>query len=248
MSWILTNALAAILLPPLSLFLLGGAGWLLLKLRDPVLGKTLLLTALALLWIFSTPFFSFQLITQLEAQTPASQNCKPQAIVVLGAGTYFNAPEYGGDTITPLGLERLRLAVHLHRQTHLPILLTGGQPDGGKTPEAVLMQSELATDFNIQAKWIEIASANTRENAFFSHRILQANGIGDIYLVSQAWHMPRAQAVFAKAGFCVTPASTGYRTRNRISLLSFIPDSNALAESRIALHEIIGIARYRLSA
>jgi len=248
MSWILTNTLAAFLLPPLSLFLLGGTGWLLLHRRHPILGKSAIFAAIFLLWILSTPFFSFQLITLVEAQARSNTNCNPQAIVVLGAGTYFSAPEYGGDTVPPLGLERLRLAAHLYRNTHLPILLTGGQPDGGKTSEAELMKAVLENDFKVPAKWIEGASTNTRENAALSHRILLKNGIDSIYLVSQAWHMPRAQQIFAKFGLCVAPASTGYRTRNRINLLAFIPDSKALAESHIALHELLGIARYRLSA
>lgn len=247
MSWILTNALAALLLPPLALFLLGGVGWVLLRSRHPVLGRSAIFAAIALLWTLSTPHISFQLITLVEAQVRPNPNCPPQAIVVLGAGTYFNATEYGGDTVPANGLERLRLAAHLYRQTHLPILLSGGRPDGGKTAEAELMKTVLENDFGVPVEWTENASANTRENAHFSHRTLQPHGITSIYLVSQAWHMPRAQEIFAKTGFCVTPASTGYRTRNRTTLLSFIPDAKALAESHIALHELLGIAWYRLS-
>jgi len=248
MSWIFTNALAAFLLPPLSLFLLGGTGWLLLHRRHPIWGKSAIFSAVFILWILSTPYFSFQLITLVEAQVPSNTNCNPQAIVILGAGTYFNAPEYGGDTVPALGLERLRLAAHLYRQTHLPILLSGGQPDGGKTSEAELMKTVLENDFMVPVKWIETNSANTRENAALSQRILQQNDINAIYLVSQAWHMPRAQQIFVKSGLCVTPAPTGYRTRNRLSLLAFIPDGRALAESHIALHELLGIVWYRLAA
>ncbi len=248
MAWILTNAVAALLLPPLGLFMLGAAGWLALKIRRPVLGKLLIFLAVTFLWLLSTPFFSFQLIGWVEKQASAASSCPPQAIVALGAGTYFNAPEYGGDTVSGLGLERLRLAAHLHRQTGLPILVTGGYPDKGEHSEAKLMRSVLENEFGVPAKWVEDRSNNTRENALLSRELLQHEGIDSIYLVTQAWHMARAQKAFAKAGFCIAPAATGHRTRNRITLLSFLPSAKALSESHTALHEAIGIVWYALSA
>jgi uncharacterized SAM-binding protein YcdF (DUF218 family) len=243
-SGLLTNALAAFLLPPLSLILLAVVGWLLIIQHRPILGKTLIFTAVALLWLLSTPFISSQLLTWIEARTRPAPSCQPQAIVVLGAGTYFNAPEFGGDTVTNLGLERLRLAAHLYRQTHLPILVSGGQPSGGKSTEAGLMKTVLENDFKVPAKWVEGASANTRENAAFSRRILQQSGVSSVYLVTHAWHMPRAQDAFSKTGLCIVPAATGYRTHNRATVLSFLPDANSLAESYLALHEAIGIIWY----
>ena len=248
MNWIITNALAAFLLPPLSLFMLGGAGWILLRRHHATLGKFFISLAVCLLWLLSTPLVSFQLISWLERQIPSNTHCKPQAIVVLSAGTYFSAPEYGGDTVPDLGLERLRLAVHLHRQTNLPILVTGGHPDGGTYSEAKLMQSVLEQDFHVPVKWIEEESANTRENALFSRKLLQRQGIDSIYLITQAWHMPRALGIFGRAGFCTTPAATGHQTRNRITVLSFLPSAKALAASHAALHEGIGIVWYSLSA
>lgn len=248
MNWIITNALAAFLLPPLSLFMLGAAGWILLRQRHATLGRFFVSLAVCLLWLLSTPLVSFQLVSWLEKQIPTVTHCKPQAIVVLGAGTYFSAPEYDGDTVTDLGLERLRLAAHLHRRTNLPILVTGGRPDGGTYSEAKLMQSVLEQDFNVPVKWIEDESANTRENALFSQKLLQPQGIDSIYLVTQAWHMPRALGIFYRTGFCTTPAATGHQTRHRTTLLSFLPSAKALAASHAALHEGIGIIWYSLSA
>lgn len=248
MNWIITNALAAFLLPPLSLFMLGATGWILLKHRRVTLGKLFIYLAVCLLWLLSTPLVSCQFISWLEKQIPTDTRCKPQAIVVLGAGTYFNAPEYGGDTVTDLGLERLRLAAHLHRKTNLPILVTGGHPDGGTHSEAKLMQSVLEHDFHVPAKWAEEESINTRENAQFSRKVLQQQGIDSIYLVTQAWHMPRALGIFNRVGFCTTPAATGHQIRNHITALSFLPNAKSLAVSYAALHEGIGIIWYSLSA
>jgi uncharacterized SAM-binding protein YcdF (DUF218 family) len=251
MNSMLTNALAALLLPPLNLFLLGGAGWYLLNRRRPLLGKALIFAAIAALWLLSTPFVADKLIASLEADTLPPTGCRPQAIVVLGAGTYVNAPEYGGDTVPVLGLERLRLAAHLHRRTPLPILISGGHPDNGKFSEAALVKDVLENDFKVPAKWTEDASHNTRENAVFSQKILQQAGISSVYLVTQAWHMPRAQSIFSKTGLCVVPAGTGFKTRRHqvsLNIHDFLPSATALYDSYLFMHETIGLVWYRLRA
>jgi uncharacterized SAM-binding protein YcdF (DUF218 family) len=58
--------------------------------------------------------------------------------------------------------------------------------------------------------------------------------------------MPRAVRAFESAGFTVIPAATGYATRYRRTLLDFVPDAHALADSSRWFHEIIGIAWYRI--
>ena len=63
-----------------------------------------------------------------------------QAIVVLGAGKRTHAPEFGGETVNRLALERLRYAATLARETRLPMLVSGGAP-AGDTPEASLMEA-----------------------------------------------------------------------------------------------------------
>ena len=55
MGWFATNLVSAFLLPPLNLILLGAVGILLLK-RRPRTGKILVVSALALLYLLSTPF------------------------------------------------------------------------------------------------------------------------------------------------------------------------------------------------
>ncbi len=248
MSWLLTNVLAALLLPPLSLLLLGAAGWALLRRRHAKTGKGLMIAAAVLLWLLSTPLLSSQLLAWLETQVSPARDCVPQAIVVLGAGTRFNAPEYGGaDTVGVLALERLRYAVHLQRQTRLPILVTGGSPDGGKSSEAALMKAVLENDFRATVKWVEGAARNTRESAVFTRQLLQNDRIGAVHLVTHASHMPRAQGVFTRAGLCAVAAPTG-KGRGKITVLAFLPSASALLESHTVLHETIGILWYRLTA
>lgn len=246
LDWLIRNALASALLPPGCLLLLAAGGLLALK-RSPRMGRVLLVSSIALLYALSTHFVADRLLQALEppSHDPLA-NRAGQAIVVLGAGTYFNAPEYGGDTVNSQGLVRLRYAAYLHRATAKPILVTGGSPRGAAQAEAAHMAAALARDFGVPVAWIEDQSRTTLENARYSRNVLGAAGIGTVYLVTNAWHMPRAVLVFESAGFTVIPAATDYATRYRLTILDFVPDARALADSSNWFHEIIGIMWYRI--
>ena len=249
MSWFFTNFFAVFLLPPLNLLLLMLAG-LLLWHKRPVLARTLITTSFVLFWLLSTPYVAEALLHVLEAPAhPVDTQKNPaDAIVVLGGGTYFNAPEYAGDTVSHASLERVRYAAWLYRYTNKPLLMTGGTPLGNRSAEAQLMQSLMEKEFNIEVKWVEAQSNNTFENAHYSYQILQATGIKRIYLVTHAWHMPRAMRIFQAAGFEVTPAPTAFTTRHHDDLLAFLPNAHALKDSQIFLHEMIGMLWYRLKS
>ena len=249
MSWQLTNFIAAFLLPPLSLLLLALTG-LLLWHKRPRVALTLSASTVILLWLLSTPFLADALLQTLEVPplVLTDKTTTADAIVVLGGGTYFNAPEYGNDTVGNASLERIRFAAKLYKITGKPILLTGGTPLGNIISEAALMKSVLEQEFGCPVKWVEDKSDNTLENARYSFRLLQQSGIKRIYLVTHAWHMPRSFQVFQSAGFEVIPAPTAYTTRYKTDLMTFIPNADALLNSRIYLHEIIGILWYRLKS
>jgi uncharacterized SAM-binding protein YcdF (DUF218 family) len=58
--------------------------------------------------------------------------------------------------------------------------------------------------------------------------------------------MPRAADIFRRAGFEVVEAPTAFTTRYRTDLLTFLPRASAMYESKIFVHEVIGLAWYRL--
>jgi uncharacterized SAM-binding protein YcdF (DUF218 family) len=169
------------------------------------------------------------------------------AIVILGGGTYFHAPEYAGqDTIGDAALVRLRYGAKLQRETGKPILATGGKPLGNSSSEAQQMRMSLEQDFRVPVHWTEDESDNTFENAHHSFRILQQAGIRKIYLVTHAWHMLRAAEVFRHAGFEVIEAPTAFTTRYRTDLLTFLPQARSLYDSKIFIHEVIGLLWYQV--
>lgn len=255
MSWFITNLIASFLLPPLSLLLLLALGIFLLYRRHK-LAKPLILAAFGLLWIASTPYFAEGALHMLEAQTAPLDDSRPDvqsqaadAIVILGGGTYFHAPEYAGhDTIGEAALVRLRYGARLQRETGKPLLVTGGKPLGNGLSEAQQMRTSLEQDFQVPVRWMENDSDNTFENARYSFPILQEAGIKRIYLVTHAWHMPRAAHVFRRAGFEVVEAPTAFTTRYQTDLLAFLPRAESLLDSRIFVHEVIGLLWYRVKS
>jgi len=245
MEWLFTRAVTA-LLSPMGIVLFILLATVLLAWRRPLLAWRPAVLTLIVLYPLSTQFVADRLLGWLEPvpRDPAAER-NGQAIVVLGSGTYFNAPEYGGDTVNARSLVRLRYAAHLHRTLRKPVLVAGGTPEGGPVPEAELMKQVLQRDFNVPTQWVENGSRNTFENALMSRDQLKST-VQQVYLVTDAWHMPRAKLAFELAGFTVIPAPTGYTRRLELTVLDFLPAAEALADSSRFFREITGIVWYRL--
>ncbi len=245
LSWQLTNVLSSLLLPPglLIAILFGG---LALRHSHPRLGRGLLAGGLTGLYALSMPLTAHFLLSHWETLPPVAPAADATAIVVLGGGKAHGAPEYGGDTVRSATLVRLRYAARLQRLTGLPILVSGGSPEGAPRSEAELMRRTLQEEFAVPVRWTEGGSANTMDNARLSYRMLAVENIRTVFLVTQAWHMRRAQLAFEAAGFRVIPAATGYSTRYRLTVLDFLPDARALRDSALFFHEVIGTVWYRV--
>ena len=244
MSWFTTNLTGTTLLPPLSLLILIGSGIFFPNCKT---ARRLGILAFILLWLASTPFFAEGAMHLIEPKPVDIAEAKSaSAIVILGGGTYFHAPEYSDqDTVNKETLVRLRYGARLARELRLPVLVTGGRPLGNSVSEAQQMRSILEQDFNVPVRWTEDNSDNTYENARNTHRILKEIGIKKICLVTHASHMMRAAAAFRQAGFEVIEAPTGYTTRYHTDLLTFLPRAKSLRVSSVFAHETIGMLWYR---
>lgn len=243
---------AVMLLPPVLPLIPIVIGLLLVH-RRPRLGKLLAWSGVAINVLLITPFSVGWLVRQVEyAQTLDEVAARgAQAIVVLGAGRRTHAPEFGGETVNRVALERLRYAAKLARSSGLPLLVSGGAPHGD-TPEAVLMQRALELDYGVRTRWVESASRDTRENAQFSAVHLHAVGVRRVLLVTHAMHMKRARDAFAAAGLEVVPAPTAWlggddkETAGDQALVE-LPSQNTAYAGWFALHELLGQLAYRWS-
>jgi len=230
-------------LPPTGPLLLALAGLALLG-RRPRLGRGLAWLGVGSLLLLSLPVVSHALLRALEP--PALDLRRPgeaQAIVIIGGGIRRDAAEYGGDTLARLTLERVRYGALVARATRLTVLVSGGSVSGG-TAEAALMKRALEQEFNVEVRWSEERSRDTRSNAAESAAILLPVGIRRVLLVAHGFDMPRASAEFATAGFQVTPAPTVV-AGGRFSFehpAELLPSMSALQGSYYALYEILADA------
>ena len=243
-AWELTNITARLVLPPGLLIVLALIGLALMRSRSRF-GAGLVAASVLTLYIFSMPIVGRSLVQSLE--TPYSdptRNTTAGAIVILGGGSGY-APEYGSDTPSAATLERVRYGAHLQRRTGKPILVTGGDPAGHGTPETETMKVALL-ELQANVKWLESASNNTLENATLSRQVLQKANINSVYLVTHAWHMPRAQRAFERAGLQVIPAPMGYRGSPRLRALDFVASAGSMHDTFIFFHEVLGSVWYRL--
>jgi uncharacterized SAM-binding protein YcdF (DUF218 family) len=239
----------AIILPPTVNFIIIAFGLLLNKINKHFSYLLITVGALSLV-LFCFPPFSALLLKGLEQYPPLEPPVtvhNEQAIVVLSAGSYPYAKEYAKAIDGAAALQRNQYAAFLQNQTDLPILVSGGTVGFNTSSEAAIMTDTLSNSFKVQVKWQETKSRNTAENAMYSAAILKENDIETIYLVTHAWHMPRAVMMFEKQGINVTPAPTMFiEMMTNISSSYYLPAAYALQNVNIALHEYIGIFWYKL--
>ncbi len=234
-------AAAAWLLPPTSLLLLALFG--VLAPRRRTAGRIVAATSLTLLIAASLPVVALALLRTLEPPPlarPSSHGA--QAIVVLGGGRNRGAAEWGGVTVNAFTLQRLRYAATLARETGLPVLVTGGRQEGE------LMGEILQREFGVAVRWVDAASRTTRDNARFAAATLPPLGIKRILLVTDAWHMPRAQRAFEASGLQPVAAATGYLAQRPFSPYHLVPNPESLRHTQIALREWGGALWYRLGS
>ncbi len=248
-SLIFNTLVGALLLPPFNFILLCAMG-LLLRRSRPRLGFALSALALLLLTVCSTGIGAHWLARPLEAMNPpllSTHALDAQAIVILAGGRQSNAPEYGGQDVPNLiSLGRLRYGARLQRATGLPLLVSGGAPEGATLSEAALMATVLREELGTPVHWVEQASDNTAQNAQYSARMLQQAGVRKMVLVTDALHMPRARRAFEQHGMQVVPAPTVFATYGRRSALRWVPTAAGLRLSYYAMHEWLGLLWYRL--
>ena len=70
--------------------------------------------------------------------------------------------------------------------------------------------------------------------------------IQKIILVTHAMHMRRARAMFADQGFEVVPAPTDFSAWPELRWRDLLPSSEGRKLAKSALHEVFGLAFYKL--
>jgi uncharacterized SAM-binding protein YcdF (DUF218 family) len=144
--------------------------------------------------------------------------------------------------------ERVTTAVALARDhPQLKILHTGYS---GKLDDRGWSEADMASRFFAEQGLApgrvlyENRSRDTYENAMFSRQVEGVDAMKRWLMITSARHMPRAMAVFRKAGWNVVAWPVDYVTGVSIDYLGFSILGGA-GRWQMVLHELLGLALYR---
>ncbi len=207
-----------------------------------------------LLVVQMLPLFGHALMATLQVDAPLRLAApfdgvarRPTAIVVLSAEADPTAAEFGGQSLGRTTLQRVRYGAALAKATKLPVLTTGNVPPGGSEAISESMRRSLVHEFGVEdVRWVEPRASTTWENAKFGAAMLRADGVSTIFLVTSAWHMPRARLAFEREGLHVVAAPTAFEGAAWQGPASLVPSHGGLRATTLALHELFGRLYYVL--
>ena len=237
------NKLLPLLLSPL--FLLTAIAALAIWVRS----RRLAILALASLWFLSFPLVANSLWRVIEQQAlrPAvSAAPKAQALVVLGGMTRVIHSDQGFEIEWNDNADRFWAGLELFKAGKAPrlFLMAGRLPwEKSQKTEGEWLRAK-AIEFGVPEKqiWLSPEVQNTQQEAQAVAKELPG---GTILLVTSAFHMPRARALFEAQGLKVLPFPVDFRVvENETTILDFLPSAGALERTTSVIRELLGRAYY----
>lgn len=214
-------------------------------------GRGFVIAGTILFLLFSNKVVSTWLVRPLEARyapmpewranaTPPAELAACQYLVVLGGG-HSDAPDMSALTqLSPSGRARLVEGVRLLRVLPNAQLIVSG-PGSGPNPSHASVLALAAESLGVERRRILLVET-ARDTEDEAGAVRQIAGSAPVGLVTSAWHMPRAAALFRKAGVTTLPCPADFSAREnrdfRWSDLTW--DTASLERSTWAVRERIG--------
>lgn len=205
------------------------------------------------LYALSCPYCSNRLIYRMETratdygQALATVDLNKTAIVVLSGSTRSDDPDIEpAELLDSASSARVLAAARVYHEHPTALVIPTGAP-----PAMGRAMTDLLTRLGVPRERIvaEIEAQNTDQNAQNSVAILRARGMETAIVVTSALHLRRAVHAFERTGIRTLAAPgdiLGYTPGRAFPLTDLLPSAEALSESQVALHEVIGALRERL--
>ncbi len=162
------------------------------------------------------------------------------AIVVLGGGSCSDQALPLSSQLTESSLIRLTQGISLFNQTDsIPLIVTGGAVLD--TVAIAALQRRMAISLGVDSLRIFMADSalDTEMEAQHVKKMVKSN---KVVLVTSAMHMPRAAALFRKAGLEPIPSPTHYEYSNSpLTPGDFFPSGQNMQNASTAAHEYLGM-------
>jgi uncharacterized SAM-binding protein YcdF (DUF218 family) len=221
--------------------------------KNQIRKRQSIVLSIALMYVFSNSFLFNEAMRFWELQSPPASKLQKYDLAVVLGGMLWYDKEYDRLQFVK-SADRAIQAIDLYKKGKISkILFSGGsgsilhQDMKEALYARVFFQSYGVhdTDFVIESE-----SNNTRENALFSKKIIDAKfKHSRLLLITSAFHMRRAIGCFEKTGlrfdFYSTDRYSGPRKWEFDNLL--IPNTQTFDEWRMLLHEIIGFGVYKIA-
>jgi len=251
MFFALSKLIGGFLYPETILVLLILAGAIAAIARKTRLATMVQYMAAAMVVLFGILPGGTWLALPLEARFPADPPLPDPitGIVVLGGTERVEqTAAWGQPSFSDPG-PIIALVALSQRYPDAKVVFTGGSRSerNGHISEAAVVHDFLdAIGVRIGDIVYEDRSRNTRENALFSRELVQPKPSDHWILVTDAISMPRAVAVFEKAGWNVIPFPAGYRSAGAPGASLSFDLLGDLDLAGVAIHEWVGLFVYRI--
>jgi uncharacterized SAM-binding protein YcdF (DUF218 family) len=239
---------------PANVLLLSGiVGVLLLRTRLARTGWWVTAVSLFALATIGLSPLGNALIIPLEQRFPPPDESRdpPDGIVILGGAVSADISDARNVQALNEAAERMTVAVALvRRYPNVRAIFTGGSGnlvyDGNESAGAMRLFESLGVPPG--RIMTEDKSRNTYENAVFTKRIVDPKPGERWYLVTSAYHLPRAVGVFRQAGFPVIGYPVDWRTRGPQDMLRpFSVLGEGIRRTDLAVKEWAGLLVYWLT-
>ena len=214
--------------------------------------KKVVYISLVVFYIISTPFFSKHFFKIVEGQynsTPLEEINKADAIVVLGGTLKIN--EFGDQyNVEWIDADRFFGGIKLYQAKKSNLIVF----TGAKMPFSITKLSEgeilkqYAIGYGVNPEDIIVTDEvfNTFEESEAVYDLIGENK--NIILVTSAFHMKRAEALFEKKGFSVTAFKVDYKTPPviKLNIFNILPNAVALSDTETGFRELLGRLYYGL--
>lgn len=246
MTFWLKKLISAFLLPlPFGLIWITLGIVLLIAHRAKRLRNALFTIGFLIILAFSFSPFSFALLNQLQSQyTPLMTIPKDVTqVVVLGGGVSGGKNYPPNLNLNSASLSRLVEGIRLYKiirtdNVDAQLVLSGGRVFQSPTVAGKMKNTAVMLGVNPNNTALEDGSLDTRQEAVFLKKIVETK---PFILVTSAYHMPRSMALFKDLGMHPIAAPTQFMGHHENSILWYIPCSNSLGVSDVAIHEYLGI-------
>lgn len=236
---------------PLCLALITVGLLLSLSARRVRTGRRLATVGLGLLMLFGNHTVSRWLVRPLETRFAAIPELRTGAppppalaacryVVVLGGGNGFSPDLAALEQLSSSALARLAEAVRLLRALPEAKLVVSGPASRGRPAHATVL-ARAAESLGIDASRLVLID-RARDTEEEAEHVRERLGAAPFALVTSAWHMPRAMALFRHAGLAPLPCPADFTSHAEEDDGAWWRwwDTSSLERSTWAVHERLG--------